>query len=195
MKVATKISSLKISSLLLTLLLIPTVSFGQKQTKPTKPPQPQMSPEQRAERAKHVLRAPSGKSFYIEPLGADHATFSLLLTDDKNQRVAGTFRRAQVEIFEALMEEARKFAESEEAVGTPGSPKTTRFMDKDEKSLIVDVEKVGPESHFYVTLQTLQGTLTVDAGVIKRGSKKNTPLFYAMITRVQEARNAPALPQ
>ncbi len=147
------------------------------------------------ERAKHILRAPSGKGFYIEPLGEDHSTFSVLLTDDKNQTVAGTFRRAQIEIFEVLMEEAKKFAESDEAVGAPGSPKTTRIVDKEEKSLIVDVEKVGLESHFYVTLRTLQGTLTVEAGVIKRGSKKNTPLFYAMLTRVQAAKNSTALPQ
>lgn len=154
-----------------------------------------MTPEQKAERAKHLIRPPSGKGFYIEPVGEDHATFSILLNDDKKQRVAGTFRLAQVEIFQALLEEAKKFAESEEAAGTPGSPKTTRFMDKDEKSFIVDVEKTGPESHFYVTLQTLQGTLTLDAGTIKRGGKNNTPLFYAIITRVQEARTAPVVPQ
>ena len=185
MKVATKIISL-----LLTLLLIQAVTFGQKPTKPAPTP---ISREKMLERSKHVLRAPSGKGFYIEPLGEDHATFSLLLSDD-NKSVAGTFRRDQVEIFEALMEEARKFGESDEAAGVPGSPKITRFVDKDEKSLVVDVEKVGMESHFYVTLQTLQGTLTVDAGVIKRGSKKNTPLFYAMITRVQAARNT-TIPQ
>jgi hypothetical protein len=187
MKVATRIFSLSLA-----LLLMQAVSFGQQKAKPSPPP---MSPEKMRELAKHALRAPSGKSFYIEPLGEDHATFSLLLADENNRTVAGTFRRAQVEIFEALMEEARKFAESDEAAGTPGSPKTTRFMDKDEKSLIVDVEKVGLESHFYVTLQTLQGTLTVNAGEIKRGSKKNTPLFYAMITRVQAARNSTQLPQ
>ncbi|MGA9772943.1 MAG: hypothetical protein WBV94_28185 [Blastocatellia bacterium] len=179
-----------IFSLLITLLLIQAVSFGQKPTKPTKPPLQPVNREKKLDKPKTVLRAPSGKGFYIESLGEDHATFSLLLADDKNQTVAGTFRRAQVEIFEALMEEARKFAESDEAAGAPGSPKTTRFMDKDEKSFIVDVEKVGLESRFYVTLQTLQGTLTVEAGMIKRGSKKNTPLFYAMITRVQAARNS-----
>jgi hypothetical protein len=187
MKVATKVFSL-----LLAILLIQAVSFGQEKKKPTPPP---MSPEKMREMAKHALRAPSGKSFYIEPLGENHASYSLLLTDENNRTVAGTFRSAQIEIFEVLMEEARKFAETDEAAGVPGSPKTTRFMDKDEKSFIVDVEKVGMESHFYVTLQTLQGTLTVDAGVIKRGSKKNTPLFYAMITRVQAAKNSTQVPQ
>ena len=182
----------KIISPLLTLLLIQSVTFGQKPTKPAPTP---ISREKMLERSKHVLRAPSGKGFYIESLGEDHATFSILLSDDKNKSVAGTFRRDQVEIFEALMEEARKFGESDEAVGVPGSPKITRFVDKDEKSLVVDVEKVGMESHFYVTLQTLQGTLTMDAGVIKRGSKKNTPLFYAMITQVQAARNTTTTPQ
>ena len=190
MKVATRIISLS-----LTLLLMQAVSFGQKPTKPTKPAPTPISPEKRPDKGQHILRAPSGKSFYIESLGEDRATFSVLLTDDKNQSVAGTFRRMQVEIFEALMEEAKKFAESDEAVGAPGSPKTTRFVDKDEKSFIVDVEKAGLESHFYVTLQTLQGTLTVDAGVIKRGSKKNAPLFYAMLTRVQAARNSTSIPQ
>ena len=185
----------KIISSSLTILLIAAASFGQKPTKPTKPAPPPVSPEQKIQKPQHILRAPSGKSFYIEPLGEDHATFSILLTGDDNQSVAGTFRRTQVEIFEAVMEEAKKFAESEEAVGAPGSPKTTRFVDKDEKSLIVDVEKVGLDSHFYVTLQTLQGTLTVNAGVIKRGSKKNVPLFYAMLTRVQAARNTPTVPQ
>jgi hypothetical protein len=187
MKVATKIISL-----LLTLLLMQAVSFGQKPTKPAPPP---VSPEKKLQRSQHVLRAPSGKGFYIEAVGEDYATFSILLADDKNQSVAGTFRRAQIEIFEALIEEAKKFAESDEAVGAPGSPKTTRFVDKDEKSFIVDVEKVGLESHFYVTLQTLQGTLTMDAGVIKRGSKKNAPLFYAMLTRVQAAKNPTTVPQ
>lgn len=188
---------IRVFAILLPSLLIAGISFGQKTTRqeikaaPSKHVPSAVKPNPNHK----VLRAPSGKNFYIDEVGEDHANFSLLLADDDNRTVAGTFRRAQVEVFEALMVEAKKFAETDEAVGAPGSPKTTRFMDKDEKALIVDVQKTGLESRFFITLTTLQGVLTVDTGAIRRGNKKDSPLFYAALARLQAAKSGSQSPK
>jgi hypothetical protein len=188
MRISTRDLAIRVFSLLLTLSLAAAVSPAQQRTKPRAK---EMPPEKLREMSEKGMKPPTGPSFYIEALGDDHANFSLLLSDENNRTVAGTFMRSQVEIFEALMVEAKKFAESDEAVGVPGRPQTTRFVDKDEKSFIIDVEKAGPESRFYITMNTLQGTLTLYAGAIKRGGKKNSPLFYSVLTRVQTERGAP----
>src|SRR6185436_9125713 len=177
---------IRVFLLLLPSLLIAGVSFSQQKRKqPTAPAYSSHKPDSNHK----AIRPPSGTGFFIDAVGEDLSVFSLLLSDENNRTVAGTFRRAQVEIFEALMIEAKQFAETAEAVGVPGHPTTTRFMDKDEKSLIVDVQKTGLESRFFMTLQTLQGTLTVDTGAIKRGNKKDSPLFFSALSRLQAAKD------
>jgi hypothetical protein len=54
--------------------------------------------------------------------------------------------------------------------------------------LFVDVSKIGNQSQFYVSLITLQGTLTAQAGEITRGSKKEpSALLLNILSQVQEA--------
>lgn len=186
--------------LVLALSLIAAVSSGQQRTdtqqqQRVKPRAKEKSPEQLQQMADKGMKPPSGASFYIEAIGADRANFSVLLSDENNRTVAGNFMRSQLDLFEALMIEAKKFAETDEAAGAPGHPQTTRFLDKNEKAFIIDVEKVGLESRFYITMKTLQGTLTLYAGSIKRGGKKNAPLFYSMLTRLQTEKSAAQVPQ
>lgn len=138
-------------------------------------------------------KLPSGTSFYIEAVAGPPVQYSILVTDNNNRSVPGSFVRPQIDIFEALLLAAKDFALTEEEAGTVSQPKITRFVDKHESAFLIDVQKAGNESHFFVTLKTLFGVLTIDAGAIKRVSKKGDeeapePLFYKIITRVQEAK-------
>jgi hypothetical protein len=148
-----------------------------------------------------AAKLPSGPDFYIEAVPGLGIQYSILLTDSNNRSVPSTFIRQQIEIFEALLLAGKEFALNEEEVGTPSKPKITRFMDKHEKSFIIDVQKVGDRSHFFLTIDSLFGRLTVDAGAIRRGNKKSgedepEPLYYKIITRVQTAKTTiPQNPQ
>ena len=117
------------------------------------------------------MRPPSGPSFYIGPVEGSAMMFSVLLGDGGGNTVAGTFTRQQIDVFEAVLEEAKAFALNDEKVGS-GSPLTTRLMEQHEWSLFVDVTKIGDKSRFFVSLITPQGRLTAPAGEITRGSKK-----------------------
>ena len=142
---------------------------------------------------------PGGTSFYIEAVAGPPVQYSILVTDNNNRSVPGTFVRPQIDIFEALLLAAKEFALTEEEAGTKSQPKVTRFSDKHESAFLIDVQKAGVESRFFVTIKTLFGVLTIDAGAIKRVSKKGEeeapePLFYQIITRVQEAKAANPTP-
>ncbi|MFL6275828.1 MAG: hypothetical protein ACJ74G_11635 [Blastocatellia bacterium] len=167
-----------------------------------KPHPAEMPMDQQYELARKNAKPPSGPDFYIEPVTGPNMRFSILLTDKNNRSVPGTFIRQQIEILEDLLLASKAFALNEEEVGTVSKPKITRFMDKHEKAFIIDVQKAGDKTQFFLTIDSLLGRLTIDAGVIKRGVKKPgeaeepEPLFYKIITRVQEARNtALTIPQ
>src|ERR1051325_11019532 len=127
----------------LSALLWPTASYGQAKKKT---PSPGMTQKQMMEMHEKGLKPPTGQSFFIEAIDDNQARFSVLFNDVDNRTVADTFMRSQIEIFEALMVEAKNFAETNEAVGTRAAPKTTRFVDKNEKAFIIDVTKIGEES-------------------------------------------------
>jgi hypothetical protein len=136
----------------------------------------------------NVLRAPSGPSFYIAPVEGSAAMFSVLLGDGGGNTVAGTFTLQQIDVFEAVLEEAKVFALNDEKVGS-GSPLTTRLMEQHEWSLFVDVSKIGDKSRFFVSLITPQGKLTAPAGEITRGSKKEqTALLLDILSQVRNAK-------
>src|SRR5881227_198149 len=109
---------------------------------------------------------PGGTSFYIEAVAGPPVQYSILMTDNNNRSVPGTFVRPQIDIFEALLLAARQFALTEEEVGPVSQPKITRFSDKHETAFFIDVQKAGNESRFFVTLKSLFGVLTIDAGAI-----------------------------
>jgi hypothetical protein len=171
-------------------LLLTVVVFAQNSKQVQKPPveQPKIDYSK-------GLKPPRGPSFYIAPVVGSAGTFSVLLTDDGNNSVAGTFALQQLDVFEAVLEAAKAFALTDEKVGS-GSPITTRLMDQHEWSFFVDVSKLGNLSRFYVTLVTLQGKVTVAAGEVTRGSKKElSGLLVDILTRVHEMKTSTKQPQ
>jgi len=150
-----------------------------------------MSERDLKELAKNGPRPPSGASFYIAPLDDNSNRFSVLIQDADGRAVADTFLRSQISLLEDILLEARKFADTDEAVG-----KTSRFSADEDRSFIVDVQKNATQSHFYFSMHCPLGKITVDVGSIKRG-EKNPPeiLFTTMITRVQAAKSGVELPR
>ncbi|MEK6287953.1 MAG: hypothetical protein AABO57_19710 [Acidobacteriota bacterium] len=139
-------------------------------------------PEQSAQR---VTRGPS---FYIAAFEGDNRLFSVLLSDGNGKTVSGSFTLQQIDVFEAVLEAAKAFALTDEKVGS-GEPIITRLMEQHEWSLFVDVSKKGNQSRFYVSLITLHGKLTAEAGEIIRGSKKEpSALLLKILSQVQNAK-------
>lgn len=170
----------------LVMLVMPATPFGQKKQQPKRPPR-EITPEQTERMHKEPTRPPSGASFYLEKIADSQNQFSLLFTDADGRTVAGSFHVNQLSLFEALLVAAGEFAETEEAVGTAAKPITTRFKDKKEPSFAVDVEKIGRQSRFYVSVNCLTGKLTLDAGSIKRGDKdRGSILFLTILSRVKD---------
>ena len=155
-----KAAQLQASALIL--MFLSALTLGQDKKPHPKP----ITPQQEAElRAKNPLPTPH-PTFYIDQVSGLPGSFGLLLSDANNRSVAGTFRLAQLEIFDAILSEGLKFAETEEEIG-----KTTRFADKNEKGLSVDVQKTAKESLLFVTLSYLGNTITVEAGKIVRADR------------------------
>lgn len=161
----------------------------------------EMPVEKQMELHNKAAKLPAGPNFFIEAVAGQPVQYSILMTDSDNRSVPGTFILPQIDIFQALLLAAKKFALTDEEVGTASQPKITRFVDKNEGAFFIDIQKAGVESHFFVTLKSLFGTVTIDAGAIRRGPKKNDqdepePLFYKIITRVEAAKAAvPTAPQ
>jgi hypothetical protein len=171
----------------LVVLVMPATPFGQKKQQPNRPPR-EITPEQMERMRKETTKPPTGASFYLEKIADARNQFSLLFTDADGRTVAGSFHVNQLSLFEALLVAAGEFAETEEAVGTAAKPITTRFKDKKEPSFAVDVEKIGRQSRFYVSVNCLTGKLTLDAGAIKRGDKdRGNILFLTILSRVKDA--------
>lgn len=173
----------RLVSVSLLALLIAVAVVGQEKKKSTN----DLSEERMLELERKGHRPPSGPGFYIQPIQGT-SDFSVLLTDANNTSLSNSLSMSQLEIFEGLLQAAKEFALTDEAVGG-GTPITTRLMDKNEPSLIVDVSKTGNRSRVYVTLVGITGKLTADAGEIIRGSKKEpAALFLKMLSQMQEAR-------
>lgn len=155
---------------------------------------PEVSAKKLREMEKTGLRPPSGPSFFIGPVEGS-PLFSILLSDGGGRSVSDSFNPHQVEVFEAVVQAAKDFAFSDEAVGTK-APITTRLMDQHEWSLFVDVSKMGDKSNIYLSLLSVHGRLTVPAGEITRGSKKEqSPLLFEVLSRIQNARAGIRSPQ
>lgn len=183
----TEIMKRVVVSVSLLALLFPTIGRGQdKQQKP--PP----SAKEMREREKNAHRPPTGPGFFIGPIQGGGRMFSILLSDGENS-VTGQFSLPQVEVFEALLEAATTFALTDEKVGAR-DPVITRLMDQHEWSMFVDVAKKGNQSRIYVSLITITGKLTAEAGDITRGSKKEgDALLWKMLSQIREAKAAPQL--
>lgn len=146
-----------------------------------------INPKKLREMEKHGLRPPSGPSFFIGAVDGS-PLFSILLADGSGGTVTGSFNEHQIEIFEAVLQTAKDFALTNESVGT-AAPITTRLMDQHEWSLFVDVSKIGNQSRLYISLVSVTGRMTVPAGEITRGTKKEqAALLFDILSRVQNAR-------
>jgi len=176
-------SVIKVFGLLLLAVSMPVASFAQKEEKPRPKPPSQKELKRQSENAN--LKIPTGASFFLAPINDNPNHFSLLLSDADNRSVADSFSLNQIQIFEAVMIEAQKFAESNEGAGTIAVPTITRFVDKKESALIVDVEKAGMQSRYFITLSCLTGHITVEAGAFKRDSKEHETLFTKFLSRIQ----------
>ena len=166
-------------------VLVSSTGFGQERARTVEKEvtrKEQRPPEQSAQ------RVTPGPSFYIAQFGGNNRLFSVLLSDGNGRNVSGSFTLQQIDVFEAVLEAAMAFALTDEKVGS-GAPIITRLMEQHEWSLFVDVSKKGNESRFYVSLITLHGKLTAEAGEIIRGSKKEpSALLLKMLSQVQNAK-------
>ena len=182
--------SITASSLLVsTTLLICSAAFAQKEVKPP-PPKPYTDAELR-KMSKGKLQPPSGASFYVGPVDGAPGRFSMLLTDNEQKFVQESYLVIQLEVIAALMTEAQKFAKTEESADK-FKPVITRFADKQEPTFMVDVEKKGDQSRFYVTIRAVGGAkLTVDMGALKRSDVDSKPfesgLYFKLLERIRAA--------
>ncbi len=178
-----------VSSLLVSMtLLICTAAFPQKESKPQ--PKPYTDAELR-KMSKGKMQPPTGASFYVGPVDGAPGRFSMLLTDNAQKFVQESYLVNQLEVISAVMVEAQKFAKTEESAGKV-PPVITRFSDKQEPTFMVDVEKKGDQSRFYVTIKAIGGTkLTVDMGGFKRSDpdpKSNqNGLYFKLLERIRAA--------
>jgi hypothetical protein len=165
--------------------LISGIVQGQEKQKPSS----DLSQKKLREMEKHGLRPPSsgGPSFFIGPIEGGQL-FSVLLADGSGRTVSGSFNEHQIEVFEAVLQAAKDFALTDESVGTSAAI-TTRLMDQHEWSLFVDVSKINKQSRLYVSLVSVSGRITAQAGEITRGSKnEQNPLLFDILSRVRDAR-------
>jgi hypothetical protein len=171
------------------LMLICVPAFSQKDPQKEKPQQPKpLSEAEMRKLEKTRMRPPTGASFYLAPVEGGPGRFSMLLTDSGQSYVEESYTLRQLEVIEMVLIEARKFADTAEAVGTT-TPIITRFFDKQEPSFIVDVQKMGEQSRFFVTIKSISGRkLTVDTGAMKRGEQDAKGLFFTIMERVQTMR-------
>ena len=123
-------------------------------------------------------------TFNLTRLAEDPKRYSLVISDTNENVISGTFSVDQLQILRAVMTEAEKFAYGPEAVGVKDSI-TTRFTDKQERSFIVDVEKLGNVSRLFLTLKTETGTMTTESGKANRNSKREEGFFFDLLTRLE----------
>ncbi len=136
-------------------------------------------------RADQGTRKPASTArFSLDQSDENSNDFALILSDGEEKSVSGMFFIGQLYTFRELLLEARKFAFTEEAVGKD-EPITTRFSNKDERAFTIDVSKRGNQSQFFVTIKTLIGSMTVDAGAVNRSDKKEEGLLFEMLKRVE----------
>lgn len=153
-----------------------------------KAPQKPLTPEELQKADKGKLRPPKGASFQIAPIENAKGLYLALLADDENRTLEEFFQVDKLPVLEAIVAEAKKFGFTEEAVGN-AKPLTTRFSDKQVPNFVVDVSKIAKQTHFYVTMKTQRGKITVDAGTIKRGDPDATALLFDMLNKIQAVKS------
>jgi len=131
-----------------------------------------------------ALAQENGPRFNLTRNTAAADQFDLLIADGDERVIAGTFTKAQMEVFRQVLNEARKFALTEEEAGK-GMAKTTRIASNSQPALIVDVSKTSDQSQLYITFTTETGHITIDAGRVQRGIKREYGIFYQLLSRLE----------
>ncbi|MEK6406209.1 MAG: hypothetical protein AABN34_04520 [Acidobacteriota bacterium] len=131
-----------------------------------------------------TLTRPQEVSFNLNRVPENPRQYSLVISDSEEHNISGSFYMEQLEILRAIMVEAQKFAMTSESAGVKEAI-TTRFMDKEEKSFIVDVQKNGTESRLFLTLKTELGRLTLEAGRTNRGTRREEGFFFDLLGRLE----------
>ena len=131
-----------------------------------------------------AARSQTTARFNLDQSHESPTDFNLILSDGDERSVSGVFFVEQLYNFRDLMLEAKNFAFTEEAVGKD-EPITTRFSNNEDRAFVIDVSKRASQSQFFVTIKTMIGQLTVDAGTITRSDKREEGLFFDMLKRLQ----------
>jgi hypothetical protein len=167
-------------------LLLLMVSSPISAQQPTKPPQPERPANQNAAAGRPLLHAPSGPAFNIGPMGDGRNRFVMVISDENKRVLTCDATHAQVELFQAILEEAKRFAATDESRGLK-RPIVTRFFSRPDKTISVDVSKLGERSYFYVNMRCHRDRLTAPLGSIKKGESDAKPVFYEMLARLGDA--------
>lgn len=123
-------------------------------------------------------------SFVLTRQPEDPRRYNLVISDSEEHVVSGIFSMDQLQILRTIMVEAEKFSLTDESAGTK-EPITTRFMDKQEQSFIVDVQKIGTRSVFFITLRTEMGVRTWEAGKMIRTTRREDGFFFDLLSRLE----------
>ncbi len=162
---------------LIVLLGPPTVSSAQ---------QPAMKPaaQKQSKVNREPIKSPKGETFYLAPSLESPANFNVIISDGEEHVVSGEFSIKELQIVQEILNEAKKFAFSEDAVGK-GEPLTTRFSSHIVRGFAIDVSKLENQSHFFINLKTEIGFITVDGGIIKRNAKYEDGFFFDILYHVE----------
>jgi hypothetical protein len=171
---------------LVSLLFAAPLLAGQEKT-----PQKVFTPEDLRKMAKGKLSPPHEARFQIDPIESSKGMYLAFIAEESKVVREFVFYD-KLSILEAIVLEAKKFGLNEEAVGG-AKPLTTRFSDKQVPNFIVDVQKAGKMTQFFVTLKGQtesgqMGSLTISAGSIKRGDPDAKAMFYDIVENVQAAK-------
>ena len=131
-----------------------------------------------------VRNEPQQPTFSLTQLPENERQYSLVMSDGDEQTISGNFSIDQLQILRAIMTEAEKFALDGEVAGSK-DPITTRFADKHERAFMIDVEKLGPQSKLFITLNTEIGRITLYAGRIIRSTRREEGFFFDLLSRLE----------
>jgi hypothetical protein len=123
-------------------------------------------------------------TFSLTPLPENPGRYSLVLSDSDEHVISGSFSIFQLQVLRAILDEAQKFAYTEEAVGTK-EPITTRFLDKQEQGFTVDVQKFGNQSRLYLTIHAGGSGQTAEAGRVNRSVRRAVGFLFDLAARVE----------
>lgn len=130
-----------------------------------------------------ATESPRG-SFSLTRVPENLRLYSLVISDEDEHTISGSFSLDQLQILRVMMTEAEKLALSESAAGSKESI-TTRFEDKHEAAFIVDVEKLGLQSRLFLTLKSEIGQITFNAGRVIRSTRREEGFFFDLLSRLE----------